>query len=70
MISSENCLPHQLVKAADRGVRVRLLVDDMDVSGGDLPAAVFDSHPNIEVRLFNPFSRNVGRTLRLSCRVR
>ncbi len=51
-----------LLKAADRGVRVRLLVDDMDLAGRDLGAAALDSHPNIQVRIFNPFSRNVGRT--------
>ena len=51
----------QLVQAADRGVRVRLLVDDMDSAGRDLAAAVLDSHPNIEMRFFNPFSRNLGR---------
>lgn len=52
----------QLLKAADRGVRVRLLVDDMDLAGRDLGAAVMDAHPNIEVRVFNPFSRKAGRT--------
>jgi putative cardiolipin synthase len=52
----------QLVQAADRGVRVRLLVDDMDLGGRDLGLAVLDAHPNIEVRLFNPFSRKAGRT--------
>ena len=41
----------QLVKAADRGVRVRLLVDDMDLAGRDLGAAALDSHPNMEVRI-------------------
>ncbi|MBC2712127.1 MAG: phospholipase D family protein [Desulfosarcina sp.] len=51
----------QLLKAADRGVRVRLLVDDMDMAGRDLGAAVMDSHPNLEVRIFNPFSRKTGR---------
>lgn len=51
----------QLLQAADRGVRVRLLVDDMDLGGRDLGAAVLDSHPNVEVRLFNPFSRKTGR---------
>ena len=53
----------QLVKAADRGVRVRLLVDDMDLAGKDVGATALDSHPNIEVRLFNPFSRKTGRTM-------
>ena len=52
---------NELLKAADRGVRVRLLVDDMDMGGRDLGAAVADSHPNMEVRFFNPFSRKTGR---------
>jgi putative cardiolipin synthase len=52
---------HQLLKAADRGVRVRLLVDDMDLAGRDLGAAVLDSHPHMEVRIFNPFSRRTSR---------
>lgn len=51
----------QLLKAADRGVRVRLLVDDMGLAGRDLGAVVMDSHPNIQVRIFNPFSRKTGR---------
>ena len=41
--------------AADRGVRVRLLLDDNNTSGLDSIFAALDSHPNIEVRLFNPF---------------
>jgi cardiolipin synthase C len=41
--------------AADRGVRVRLLLDDHGTSGIDATLAALDSHPNIEVRLFNPF---------------
>ena len=53
----------QLYKAADRGVRVRLLIDDIDMGGRDFGTAVFDSHPNVEVRVFNPFGRNTGRTL-------
>ncbi len=51
-----------LLKAADRGVRVRLLVDDMDFAGRDVEVVAMDSHPKIEVRIFNPFARNVGRT--------
>ena len=54
-------LSWQLLQAADRGVRVRLLVDDMDLSGRDLNAAALDGHPNVEVRIFNPFSRKTGR---------
>lgn len=44
-----------LRKAADRGVRVRLLLDDSNTSGLDPILAALDAHPNIEVRLFNPF---------------
>jgi putative cardiolipin synthase len=51
----------QLLKAADRGVRVRLLVDDINLGGKDLGAAILDSHPNMEVRIFNPFSRKASR---------
>ncbi|MCP3869208.1 MAG: phospholipase D family protein [Gammaproteobacteria bacterium] len=46
----------QLMVAADRGVRVRLLLDDIHTGGRDFGIASLDSHPNIEVRLFNPFS--------------
>lgn len=44
-----------LHEAADRGVRVRLLLDDNGISGLDETLAALDAHPNIEVRLFNPF---------------
>jgi putative cardiolipin synthase len=50
-----------LLKAANRGVRVRLLVDDMAITGGDRGVAALDAHPNLEVRIFNPFGRNVSR---------
>ena len=50
-----------LVKAAERGVRVRLLVDDMDLEGRDAGLIALDSHPNIEMRVFNPFDRQLGR---------
>lgn len=41
--------------AADRGVRVRLLLDDNNTSGLDRVLAALDAHPRIEVRVFNPF---------------
>ncbi len=47
-----------LLEAADRGVRVRLLLDDMDTASYDAATAALDSHPNIEIRLFNPFWRD------------
>lgn len=41
--------------AADRGVRVRLLLDDNGTTGLDSTLVALDGDPNIEVRLFNPF---------------
>ncbi|MBY4947585.1 phospholipase D family protein [Cupriavidus respiraculi] len=41
--------------AAERGVRVRMLVDDLHSDGKDIGFLRFAKHPNIEVRLFNPF---------------
>ncbi|WP_138466423.1 phospholipase D family protein [Poseidonocella sp. HB161398] len=52
-----------LLQAADRGVRVRLLIDDMDTSGYDAMTAALDRHPNIEIRLYNPFRRGPGKML-------
>jgi putative cardiolipin synthase len=51
-----------LRSAADRGVRVRLLLDDNNTSGLDGILAALDAHEQIEVRLFNPF---MHRKLRL-----
>ena len=45
-----------LCDAADRGVRVRLLLDDNNTSDLDEVLAGLDAHPRIEVRLFNPFA--------------
>ncbi|MDN6180266.1 MAG: phospholipase D family protein [Halomonas subglaciescola] len=44
-----------LREAADRGVRVRLLLDDNGIAGLDTSLAALHAHDNIEVRLFNPF---------------
>lgn len=44
-----------LHEAADRGVRVRLLLDDHNTNGNDPILLGLHSHENIEVRLFNPF---------------
>ncbi|WP_454763847.1 phospholipase D family protein [Cupriavidus campinensis] len=46
----------EIMAAADRGVRVRLLLDDLHTSGQDKALAAIDAHPNVEVRLFNPFA--------------
>ena len=44
-----------LLTAAERGVRVRLLIDDIDTADKDVGLATLNAHPNIQVRLFNPF---------------
>ncbi|MBW8371574.1 MAG: phospholipase D family protein [Thiobacillus sp.] len=44
-----------LLAAAERGVRVRLLVDDIDTADKELRLATLNAHPNFQVRLFNPF---------------
>lgn len=53
---------YSLLQAADRGVRVRLLVDDILSKGYDTGMAALDSHPSFEVRVFNPFA---GRSFRI-----
>ena len=49
--------------AADRGVRVRILLDDANTSGLDDTIAALDAHPNIEVRLYNPLVPRSARAL-------
>jgi putative cardiolipin synthase len=49
-------LAQALWSAAERGVRVRLLLDDNSTSGLDEAIAALDAHRNIEVRLFNPYT--------------
>ena len=47
----------KLLEAADRGVRVRLLLDDIFTTVEDIDLVMFDAHPNIQVRIFNPIAR-------------
>ena len=49
-------LLERLLAAAERGVRVRLLIDDMYTAGKDRTIAALASHPNFEIRVFNPFA--------------
>jgi putative cardiolipin synthase len=53
----------ELRRAADRGVRVRLLLDDGGTAGMDTELAALDQHPLIEVRLFNPFVQRTPKFL-------
>jgi putative cardiolipin synthase len=52
-----------LLEAADRGVRVRLLIDDIQTKAYNRGLEALDSHPNFEIRIFNPFARRRGREL-------
>lgn len=58
IIESDNAvreLMRHVLAAAERGVRVRMLVDDLHSDGRDVAFLRFSSHKNIDVRLFNPF---------------
>lgn len=58
----------RLIQAADRGVRVRLLVDDSFLPGEDNMMLAVDTHPNLEMRIFNPFQKRSGHMLvRFGC---
>ena len=46
----------RVMKAADRGVTVRLLIDDPYYRANDPVIAALDAHVNVEIRLFNPFT--------------
>jgi cardiolipin synthase C len=59
--TSGSLLAQALWDAAERGVRVRILLDDANTAGLDPAIAALDAHPNIEVRLFNPFAHRSWR---------
>ncbi len=52
-----------LIEAADRGVRVRILLDDFLAKKKDERLQAMEVHPNIEVRLFNPFGNGTPKYL-------
>ncbi len=60
----------QLIKAADRGVRVRMLIDDIYGSDADEVWTALDAHPQMQVRLFNPFARGASKNLQWITRFR
>jgi len=60
---SGRLLLKELLDAADRGVRVRLLLDDLGVGAADDKVfLLLDSHPNLSVALFNPIALRESRT--------
>lgn len=55
-----------LIRAADRGVKVRVIVDDLLVEAEDITLLALAKHPNVEIRIYNPKHRvgtNVGKRL-------
>ena len=56
-------LLRDMYEAAERGVRVRLLLDDNNTAGMDDLLSILNDHPNIEIRLFNPFTNRKMRFL-------
>ena len=60
---SGTLLLKELLDAADRGVRVRMLIDDNPTSGQDEVWRSVNAHVNVEVRLFNPFTIRNARLL-------
>ncbi|NQX89476.1 MAG: phospholipase D family protein, partial [Halioglobus sp.] len=61
----------RVIEAAERGVRVRLLLDDFLTRGLDREIAVLDQHTNVDIRLWNPGNqRQLGRNLEYLVRLR
>jgi putative cardiolipin synthase len=61
--ASGRVLMHEVWRAAERGVRVRLLLDDNGSDGLDDWLQTLDAHPGIEVRLYNPFGQRRFKAL-------
>ena len=53
-------LASEVLDAAERGVRVRILLDDMNAYGLDPHLLAMDAHPNIALRVYNPFHNREG----------
>lgn len=65
-------LLNELLNAADRGVRIRILIDDINVGPRDPIFRALDKHNNIEIRIFNPCRArgfNIKRAIELAFRV-
>lgn len=56
-------LAERVLRAADRGVRVRILLDDIGGTAADNVLLALNSHTNVEVRIFNPIANRTFRKL-------
>jgi cardiolipin synthase C len=63
-------LIREFLAAADRGVRVRMLIDDMYGEEADDVWSALATHPNMEVRLYNPFVRGHSKNVQLVTQVK
>lgn len=64
--ASGQYLAYAILSAADRGVKVRILVDDINLSGRDSRLKMLSQHENIQIRIFNPLSnRNWFKNIEL-----
>ncbi|MBX3591605.1 MAG: phospholipase D family protein [Burkholderiaceae bacterium] len=61
--ASTRALLRHVHAAAQRGVRVRVLLDDLNTAGADDALLCLTRHPQIEIRLYNPFPAGRGSTL-------
>ena len=59
--TSGHLLADRVIRAADRGVRVRVLLDDLSIVDRDTAIAQLSAHPNIDIRAFNPFRARGSR---------
>ena len=57
---SGRLLARKLIEAADRGVSVRIILDDFSVGDRNEQLLLVNSHPNIEIRIYNPFVKRHG----------
>jgi len=58
--ASGRYLAARLLEAAGRGVRVRILLDDINIAGRDAALAALGAHPNVEIRVYNPTRARSG----------
>ncbi len=60
--ASGHYLANRLIAAADRGVKVRVMLDDINLNEREDLLVALDSHPQIEIRVFNPIPTRRGVT--------
>lgn len=58
--ASGRYLAARLLTAAERGVRVRIILDDINAAGRDEAIASLAAHPNVQVRIYNPTAARQG----------